>query len=161
MCKGTPFFVVTVLSLCRFLPLGRRLCLASSDVKGKGVVHLILIFNNHKLKCKAGTSFHLSNSPSPVGYVFCWFVLGEMHRIKKRKSLSANMWSLMCWIHQWPFPMPFPNCLITCKLRIRTLGITNGPLRLIRQGASDVTVGEKVARDGIKTNHKQTLAFIF
>lgn len=63
--------------------------------------------------------------------------------------------------------MSFLNSLITSKLRIHTLGITNGPLRLIQQGASDVTVGEKVASDGIKTttnkhwllspNHTQSL----
>lgn len=36
---------------------------------------------------------------------------------------------------------------------------TNGPLRLICQGA-DVPVGEKVAQDGTQTDHKQMLPFI-
>lgn len=55
--------------------------------------------------------------------------------------------------------MLFLNLLIIQELRNCTLSHTNGPLRLICQGA-DVPVGEKVARDGIKTNHKQMLPFI-
>lgn len=51
------------------------------------------------------------------------------------------------------------NLLIIQELRNSTLGHTNGPLRLICQGA-DVPAGEKVALDSIKTNHKQMLPFI-
>lgn len=70
-----------VLPLCWFLPLSSSPCLESSHVKGKGVVHLILTFNAHKLKCKAGTSFYLSNPP--VGHVVC-LVLEKRSRRKGR-----------------------------------------------------------------------------
>lgn len=57
--------------------------------------------------------------------------------------------------------MLLPNLFIIQELRNSTLSLTNGPLRLTCHGA-DVPVGGggKVARDGIKTNHKQMLPFI-
>lgn len=53
----------------------------------------------------------------------------------------------------------FSEPLIIQELWSFNLSHTNGPLRLICQG-TDVPAGEKVAEDGIKSNHKQMLPFI-